>query len=612
MASPDQKTHPAPRAERDSGATRPARAGALPVPRELLTAGMSLDADAEMERQRRMERVKAELRRMLAAGQGEDAIDQAISMMVALERENEHLAWRVVRANRFRFGSNSEKLSREELAQLVLALGGEVPPSGAPAEQDPEVPAPAEPEPVDDPAAASPEPQAPAEAGENDKPPKKPRARVRKMTVAPTVKRNITVVPVPADEACCALCGRPKKVFTHVTHERIRYVPGHIEVDEERRAVAACEHCRKDVSVAPRPAAPAVARKVDASLLAKLAGDKCALGLPLDRQRRELARMGLDAPEKTLQSYWAYTADRLEPVADATRGLVFGKPIVGADDSHLKTLIGEKGGGVFRGHLWCFVGTEARPKSPEIVAYGYTPTWQAGEIADWFSTIDGFIQCDGYAGYAREVEDGDGETTIAVPPDRRLGCAMHIRSKFHAAHLARDRRAAVPLKHFADLYQIEEDCRVRGLDADARTAERRHRSVPILDQFEAWVDALHPQLIPKSPLRRATTYAINQRAFFRRCVEDGRFEIDNGRVERRIRLFAVARRGFLFTGSERGGQRLAVVFTLVDNCLLCGVDPFGYLVDVIDKLERGWPARRLAELIPHNWAANQPRQDPAK
>jgi len=101
------------------------------------------------------------------------------------------------------------------------------------------------------------------------------------------------------------------------------------------------------------------------------------------------------------------------------------------------------------------------------------------------------------------------------------------------------------------------------------------------------------------------TYAINQRAFFRRCFEDGRFEIDNGRVERRIRLFAVARRGFLFTGSVRGGQRLAIAFTLVDNCLALGIDPERYLVDVIEKLERGFPLRRLSELIPQNWAAEK-------
>ena len=341
---------------------------------------------------------------------------------------------------------------------------------------------------------------------------------------------------------------------------------------------------------------------------AKLATDKCALALPLDRQRRQFARLGLDIPDKTLQSYWSYTADLIEPVASAVLSDVFASTIVGADDSHLRTLDRSSRNGSFRGHIWCFVGTDGTVGSQETVAYGYTPSWEASEIVEWFAAIDGFVQVDGYAGYSREVEDDDGQTLVAVPDERRLGCGMHIRSKFHRALAAKDRRAAIPLKRFADLYAIEEDCKTRCLDADARGEERRRRSLPLLDAFDDWVDAIHPKLLPKSPLRRATTYAIHQRPFFRRCFEDGRFEIDNGRTERRLRPYAVARRNFLFTGSARGGERLAAVFTLVDGCLILGIDPYLYLLDIIGKLESGWPLRRLSELMPARWALEHPGQ----
>ena len=349
-------------------------------------------------------------------------------------------------------------------------------------------------------------------------------------------------------------------------------------------------------------------RRVDASLLAKLVADKTSLALPVERQRRQLAALGLHVPAKTLASYWAYTLDLLEPVAVATLSAVFGDEVVGLDDSHLKTLDKSSKHGVFRGHLWCFVGTDSA-RATERVGYGYTQSWEATEIADWLGAIDGFMQGDGYAGYSTEIEDEEtGETFVLMPDERRLGCGMHIRSKFHDALLAQDTRAAVPLKHFADLYEIEAECRERGLDAAARAEQRRRRSLPLVDALDGWVDALHPKLLPKSPLRRAPTYAINQRAFFRRCFEDGRFEIDNGRVERRIRNFAVGRRNYLFTGSPRGGERLAAAYTLADNCTLLGVDAYVYLLDVIRKLEAGWPMRRLSELIPWTWAnANQTR-----
>ncbi|MEY4575833.1 MAG: hypothetical protein RL701_536 [Pseudomonadota bacterium] len=577
--------------------------GRLPVPSELLVAGTPLNADLEIERQQRMEALKALLVQSFAEGRGVAAIDQVLLTMSRMERDNERLAWRVLRETRYRFGRSTEKLSRDELQQLFLALGGDA----VLATQATElvVPVPQEPTQPDELEADSAPESAPAAEEPESKPPKK-RKRVRSMQVAPSVERNVILVAVPKDELCCGLCGEQMKVFDHVEHETFRFVPAKVVVDVERREKAGCGHCREDITVAPRQQVPAVARKVDASLLAKLLGEKCSLALPLDRQRRQLQRLGLDIPEKTLASYWAYAADLIEPVAAATLSLAFAQSIVGIDDTHLKTLDKGSKHGAFRGHMWCFVGTDDSVGGQEIIGYGYTPTWQAAEISVWCSAIEGMIQCDGYAGYASEVEDDDGETMIAVPDERRLGCGMHIRSKFHAALLAKDNRAAVPLQYFLELYAIESDCKARGFDAAERAAEREKRSVPILHAFDAWVDLLHPKLLPKSPMRRATTYAINQRAFFRRCFDEGRFEIDNGRVERRIRPFAVARRNFLFTGSVRGGERLANVFTLVDNCLALGVDPYVYLVDVINKLERAWPMRRLSELIPHNWV-NQSR-----
>jgi transposase len=572
----------------------------LPVPKELLVAGVTLDDEIEVERQQRMEKLKATLLEQIASGKAEAAVDSVISTMLAMERSSDVLAWRVLRAMRYRFGRSTERLSRDELKQLFLAFGGDQQQAEATSELP--VPAPEQPEQgaetatVDQPSA----PEAPA----STEPTKKKRVRVRSMTARANVERVVTKVAVPAEERKCAVCGKEMKCFGHVEHELFTFVPAKIVVQVEQREKLGCD-CRQDAVTAPRTTTPAVQRKVDASLLAKIVRDKCALGQPLDRQRREFGRMGLDIPDKTLQSYWDYTTDIIEPVAQAVLSGVFDSLIVAADDSHLKTLNKAGKHGALRGHIWCFVGTDGTVGGPETVAYGYTKSWDATEIADWFQSIEHFIQVDGYAGYSREVEDDDGETRVAVPNERRLGCGMHIRSKFHQALLGKDGRASIPLKYFADLYAIEDDCKQRGLSADQRLEERRRRSWPILDVLDDWVDKIDPKLLPKSPLRRATTYAINQRPYFRRCFEDGRFDIDNGRCERRIRPFAVARRNFLFTGSIRGGERLANAFTLVDSCQILGIDAHAYLVDVVTKIESGWPLRRLCELTPANWAAQQ-------
>jgi hypothetical protein len=278
------------------------------------------------------------------------------------------------------------------------------------------------------------------------------------MKVDPKVERIVTKVPVSETERFCAVCNSEMVPFGPVTHEVITFVPAKIVVHVEEREKLDCVKCRKDVTTAPRTNTPSVKRKVDASLLAKLVGDKCALGLPLERQRRDLARNGLDVSDKTLQYYWNYISDLLEPVSFAVSSDVFARNLVGADDPHLKTLDKSHKHGIFHGHIWCFVGTDGVVGELETVAYAYTKSWDATEVVDIFSSIDGFIRCDGYAGYSREIEgdDGGGESRVVVPDDRGLGCGMHIRSKFHDALLAKDRRTAIPIKYFADLYLIEE------------------------------------------------------------------------------------------------------------------------------------------------------------
>ena len=421
--------------------------GALPMPRALLTAGVELDPATERERESRMEGLKAELNRMLADGKGQSVIDRVLALVIGLERENERIAWRLLRELRYRFGRQSEKLSREELAQLFLALGGDEA-SAKDAELVVPVPTPLDESQTDD--------EAPAEEGKPAEPTKeppagKPRARIK---VADFVERHVTPVPVPDEDRICALCGAHKTFCKHVRHERIEFVPAKIVVHEEIREMLACAQCRKDVSVAPRQTVPALGRRVEASLIAKLLHDKCANALPLHRQGKELARLGLEIPEKTLQAYFAYATDALAPVADCVVSTVLGSAIVGADDTRLKVLDRDAKHGRFLGHLWCFVGTDGTVGGTESVGYTFAPSWEAEEIRPWFSAIDGDVQCDGYAGYARELDDQAGTTFVAVPECKRLGCTMHVRSKFHAALLSTDKRAAIALKYIADIYKI--------------------------------------------------------------------------------------------------------------------------------------------------------------
>ena len=86
-----------------------------------------------------------------------------------------------------------------------------------------------------------------------------------------------------------------------------------------------------------------------------------------------------------------------------------------------------------------------------------------------------------------------------------------------------------------------------------------------------------------------------------RFVDDGRLSIDNNLAERLLRGIAVTRKNFLFFGSDSGGDRAAIVYTLIESAKLNGLDPEAYLASVLGRLARGHPNRRLEELLPWNF-----------
>jgi transposase len=85
-----------------------------------------------------------------------------------------------------------------------------------------------------------------------------------------------------------------------------------------------------------------------------------------------------------------------------------------------------------------------------------------------------------------------------------------------------------------------------------------------------------------------------------RCFDDGRLALDNNAAERALRGVAIGRKNWLFAGSDRGGERAAAMYSLIETAKLNGLDPQAYLRDVLARLP-DHPAKRVAELLPWNW-----------
>ncbi len=122
----------------------------------------------------------------------------------------------------------------------------------------------------------------------------------------------------------------------------------------------------------------------------------------------------------------------------------------------------------------------------------------------------------------------------------------------------------------------------------------------MLAAFFEWVLEMKPKLGKTSKLAQAVRYALNPRPYVERCFTDGRFEIDNGEIERVLKKPSpcVGRNNYLHCGLVDGAKRLAAAYTLMLSCKGLGLNVNDYLVDVINKLAARWPMSRIRELVP--------------
>jgi hypothetical protein len=178
-------------------------------------------------------------------------------------------------------------------------------------------------------------------------------------------------------------------------------------------------------------------------------------------------------------------------------------------------------------------------------------------------------------------------------------CWSHVRRRFYElAAVGPAPIATEALERITQLYAVEED--IRGRSADERRAVRQSRSRPIIDDLEPWLRAKLALISQKTKLAEAIRYALSRWEGLTRFLNDGRIEIDSNTVERSIRPIALNRKNALFAGSDGGAEHWAVVASLIETCKLNGVDPLGYIADVLTRIVSGHPNSQIDELLP--WA----------
>ena len=402
-----------------------------------------------------------------------------------------------------------------------------------------------------------------------------------------------------SDENCtCEKCGSPLQKMGEETTRQLDYRPASFYIHTHVRIKYSCPGCKETIVLADMPSQPIEKGLPGPGLLANILVNKYCDHLPLYRQEQIYEREGIEIPRQTMCDWIAGCANLLRPIYDWMQKDLLASEVIHTDDTPVRVQ-DQNREGTRQGRFWVYVGDRNHPQ----VLYDYTPNRCREGPLEFLKTYQGYLQADAYAGYDELYRSG---RVIEV------GCMAHCRRKFWDARDTAIAAAHTAIGYIGRLYQIEREAKAEeekqeltGADQIAyRYQMRQEKAVSILNEFHAWLLAQETQHLPKSPMGEAIHYALAQWTALTRYLSDGKLAIDNNAAEQQMRPVAVGRRNWLFCGSDKGGDRAAIIYSLIQTCKRHGINPFDYFRDVLSRLA-DYPINKIHELTPLAWKESQ-------
>jgi len=276
----------------------------------------------------------------------------------------------------------------------------------------------------------------------------------------------------------------------------------------------------------------------------------------------------------------------LRPLFDRIEAYVFAAERLHGDDTIVPLLAKGK---TITARLWDYVRDD-QPfggKDPPAAVFYFSRDRRGDHPQRHLANYSGLFQADAFSGYNELYK-----------PKRQPGqiieaaCWAHGRRKFFVladiAAKARDPKKTISpvaleaVKRIDAIFDIERE--INGQAPEIRRAVRQDRVKPLVEKLHAWMKEQRARVSAKSHIAKALNYMLKRWDAFARFLDDGRICLTNNAAERALRSVALGRKSWLFAGSDRGGERAAIAYSLIYTARLNNVDPLAWLTDVLERI----------------------------
>lgn len=413
------------------------------------------------------------------------------------------------------------------------------------------------------------------------------KGRGKKKPLPDHLPREEKIIDLKEEDKICPHDGTPLRPIGEERVEKLKTVPARMSIVVEIKKKYACPCCEGFVAQ-PKSNSILPGTIVTPELLAFIIFSKFFQALPLYRLEELFKLQGVDLTRGTMARWLIKVTEQLMPLYNLLQDKAFESGYMAIDATSVQVLKEPGRKAETKSFMW------ARG-SPErgIVLFDYDPSG-AGHVARKLMTdYIGALQADAHQGYG----------ALDLKAVSLLGCMMHSRRRFHEAYIVGNKKpglASEALAIFKWLYEKEEKYKEQGMTPAQRKEIRDREIRPSLEAVKQWCESKLPKVPKSSKLGNALNYFIEQYDELTAFLADGRYEMDNGWIERTIKRFAIGRNNWLFSDTVDGAHASAMLYSFAITAKLNGKDPFAAMTEIFTKLPTAKTAddyEKLVELL---------------